>query len=278
MNYMRSDIKKWRVSFTPIIILVGLLFIVFTKNTNASIQIPYIVEERERATGSDSVEIVLGDKTYFGLENYLYEYVNNYLRITFTYTHLRCCYDSFPPKIYITDVDPRNTSTPNVRSSLVTYNISGYEPTDVYFYDIQFKEDGYRVIVKNSTEVEVYNEYFVVSGLEQTDWVALANTHQYIPESPSLNSFSFTPRPIKINGPTSPTRNPVIIVPGIMGSYLNKEDGEEVWMNLRDMILSPSDSYLDDLRLTTTGESVVTITPSSIIKNTLKDDFFNKLI
>jgi hypothetical protein len=67
-------------------------------------------------------------------------------------------------------------------------------------------------------------------------------------------------------------------VPGIMGSYLNKEDGSEVWMNLSEMILSPSDSYLNDLQLSSTGESLTPIIASSIIKNTFKDDFFNELI
>jgi len=51
-------------------------------------------------------------------------------------------------------------------------------------------------------------------------------------------------------------REPVIIVPGIMGSRLNRvSDGEEVWPNISRMIdpFTPSDSYLDDTILNLDG-------------------------
>ena len=46
--------------------------------------------------------------------------------------------------------------------------------------------------------------------------------------------------------------NPVIIIPGIMGSYLLKDDGsdDEVWMNLTKMVFSKNDEYLNYLALT----------------------------
>ncbi|MES2223707.1 MAG: hypothetical protein V4469_02105 [Patescibacteria group bacterium] len=49
-------------------------------------------------------------------------------------------------------------------------------------------------------------------------------------------------------------KNPVIIIPGIMGSYLNKDDGSdtEVWPNLTKAFLT-KDSYLDDLMLSNDG-------------------------
>lgn len=49
-------------------------------------------------------------------------------------------------------------------------------------------------------------------------------------------------------------KNPVIIIPGIMGSYLNKEDGTEVWPNLTKAFLT-KDSYLDDLILDNFGNA-----------------------
>ncbi|OGY97822.1 MAG: hypothetical protein A2855_03000 [Candidatus Liptonbacteria bacterium RIFCSPHIGHO2_01_FULL_57_28] len=57
----------------------------------------------------------------------------------------------------------------------------------------------------------------------------------------------------QIWGPSPETaKEPVIIVPGIMGSRLNRvSDGEEVWPNVFGMI-SPFDSYLNELRLSTT--------------------------
>ncbi|MBU6500559.1 MAG: PxKF domain-containing protein [Patescibacteria group bacterium] len=51
-------------------------------------------------------------------------------------------------------------------------------------------------------------------------------------------------------------REPVVIVPGIMGSYLNRvSNGEEVWPNVTKM-LGLSDTYLDDLRLSSSGKEI----------------------
>ncbi|MFA6340970.1 MAG: hypothetical protein WCX27_01875 [Candidatus Paceibacterota bacterium] len=52
-------------------------------------------------------------------------------------------------------------------------------------------------------------------------------------------------------------RNPVIIIPGVMGSYLDKMvngDSTEVWPNVFKALLLGSDSYLDDLKLTADGK------------------------
>ena len=50
-------------------------------------------------------------------------------------------------------------------------------------------------------------------------------------------------------------RTPVILIPGIMGSYLNQDfgDNSEVWININHMIGSISDDFLDDLALLSDG-------------------------
>jgi hypothetical protein len=83
-------------------------------------------------------------------------------------------------------------------------------------------------------------------------------------------------------------RNPVIIIPGILSSYLNKNDytHEEVWLNLTKALSSMSDDYLDDLSMTKFGEPYVTKTlvlPTDIfrkvkVSNTVEKDFFDGLI
>ncbi len=53
---------------------------------------------------------------------------------------------------------------------------------------------------------------------------------------------------------------PVIIVPGIMGSRLNRvSDGEEVWPNVTTMYnpLDPFDNYLDELKLSSTSQQII---------------------
>ncbi|MBX4189250.1 hypothetical protein KW785_01480 [Candidatus Parcubacteria bacterium] len=70
---------------------------------------------------------------------------------------------------------------------------------------------------------------------------------------------------------TTPTRIPVIIVPGIMGSKLNRDDDSnaEVWMNLFKMALPGDDSYLNELVLSITGEpgSAPGLRPTDIIRS-----------
>ena len=72
--------------------------------------------------------------------------------------------------------------------------------------------------------------------------------------------------------------NPVIIVPGIMGSTLVDASGTEVWMNLLKMSLPGSDSYLDDLQLSSSS----TLTPLAVIQSVnvplFKRDIFSGLI
>ena len=79
-----------------------------------------------------------------------------------------------------------------------------------------------------------------------------------------------------------PKRNPVIIVPGIMGSVLNNNDPvfSEVWPNIDTMLLPGDDSYLNELILPYSGISDENgvIAPTDIIRQILIKDFFNGLI
>jgi pimeloyl-ACP methyl ester carboxylesterase len=50
-------------------------------------------------------------------------------------------------------------------------------------------------------------------------------------------------------------REPIVIVPGIAGTILQKADGTEAWPNIDQMLISPSDSYLDALALDATGNA-----------------------
>jgi hypothetical protein len=279
MNIVKSDINRWRISITLAGLVLGLIAS-FPLKVSSAITNPYIVDEKPQVQFGDTATIVDGEDIYFGLENYQHNYVNGYLHITFTYTHGIMEFASFPPIIYITDQDPRSTTTLTTRLFRNTHTISSFAPSDWYLYDIQFDNGGYKVIVKQKGVTEIYNNYVDVGSLSDAYWISLANNYLLSENNePSIYSMSFTPIPLKSNvEPPQPTRNPVIIVPGIMGSYLNKEDGSEVWMNLSEMILSPSDSYLNDLQLSSTGESLTPIIASSIIKNTFKDDFFNELI
>ena len=60
--------------------------------------------------------------------------------------------------------------------------------------------------------------------------------------------------PFKITDPLI-SHNPVILIPGIMGSYLNKNFGDmgELWPNINALITSISDDFLNDLALRPDG-------------------------
>ncbi|MEA2089087.1 MAG: hypothetical protein U9O55_04615 [Patescibacteria group bacterium] len=74
--------------------------------------------------------------------------------------------------------------------------------------------------------------------------------------------------------------DPVILIPGIMGSYLNNaDDGKEVWPNLTRMFLSGDDDYLNDLILSETGvPKTNNIAVGNIISKISDNDFFEGLI
>lgn len=77
-------------------------------------------------------------------------------------------------------------------------------------------------------------------------------------------------------------KDPVIIVPGIMGSYLNRGEtsNHEVWPNLDRMFFSPSDDYLNELILTSTGwpSSVDNLLSTDVIRSIAEKNFFQGLI
>ncbi|MDR3581896.1 MAG: hypothetical protein P4L67_01335 [Candidatus Pacebacteria bacterium] len=71
------------------------------------------------------------------------------------------------------------------------------------------------------------------------------------------------------SAPAETQREPVVIVPGMLGSRLDKvSDGQEVWPDANAMLLSGSDSYLDDLSLSRSGAQIsgMEMTPSDIIR------------
>lgn len=78
----------------------------------------------------------------------------------------------------------------------------------------------------------------------------------------------------------APPRNPVIIVPGIMGSYLERTDlvlDNERWPNLLLMFLSPDDLYLNDLELTPEGNTIRDISATNILTSIRSHNFFEGL-
>ena len=77
-------------------------------------------------------------------------------------------------------------------------------------------------------------------------------------------------------------KNPVIIVPGILSSYLNENTSNtEVWPNGDKMAFSKSDEYLDELALDLLGQpdlSNPVMIPTDIFRNVKGTDYFDGLI
>lgn len=79
--------------------------------------------------------------------------------------------------------------------------------------------------------------------------------------------------------PAVTAKEPVVIVPGIMGSTLDRTtDGEEVWPNAAKMLLSGPDDYLDDLKLTANGLQTTRVVARDIVREELTLPFYGPLI
>ena len=270
--------------------LLPMLLIVFfggTISVLAEIKKPYVIDQKPQVLFGDSIEIIsiatstsgsVSTTTYRGLENYTQDYVGGYAHFTFTYTHNACCFASYPPIVYITDTDPRSTSTPTERTFSPAYTLTPYwggfgEPTDWYSYNIQFDATGYTVVVQRAGVTEIINEHREVGGLTSGDWVSLVNRYP-MSDPPIEYSMAFIPVPIRdvVLPPEPQTPDPVIIVPGIMGSaYKNDE-----------LIIDPILHTYDDLIATliangyTEGEDLFTFPyewrDSNVLTANLLDD------
>src|SRR3989344_3211894 len=213
-----------------LLFLLSLSFIVFlsgAKLVSAAILNPYVVDEKPQVLFGDSTPV----STYFGLENYMQDYVGDYIHISFTYTHSDCSFAGYPPRLYTTNVDPRATSTPIIKSAAVMYQLQDrfHDPnhsTNWYLYDIQFDATGYTVVVKKAGTTEIENTYREIPGLVNGDWVSIANYYPMF-DPPVRFSMAFTPVPVKSQQIEECCSN-IVFLPGIKGSVL-KTGSDTLW-------------------------------------------------
>jgi hypothetical protein len=81
--------------------------------------------------------------------------------------------------------------------------------------------------------------------------------------------------------PPEPKRNPVIIVPGIMGSYLKETAfpfDKEVWLNLAGYALPGEDGGLRRLEMDENGKAIEDLYVDKAIEKVSKEDFYKGLI
>jgi hypothetical protein len=208
--------KRW---VNPL--LFGLSILLLPSFASAEITSPYTVDEKEPVMFGDSEVFTFDSKQYVGLQNFKQEYANGYARFSFSYTHSGCCFASFPPRIYMTDQDPRISTSTTVKYDQEIYSLKSYwagfgDPTDVYFFEIQFDEAGFTKTVKRSGGEVVVSEHVDIPDQKRSDYVAIANRY---PVHDPVNEYSFSFIPVKVSTlPVEEKLNPVIIIPGIMGS------------------------------------------------------------
>jgi hypothetical protein len=79
--------------------------------------------------------------------------------------------------------------------------------------------------------------------------------------------------------PPAPKHNPVIIVPGIIASYLNNSStGEEIWPNIEKM-KGPFDTYMDVLQIKKDQSDInSSINPTDVFRSIADNDFLAGLI
>ncbi len=260
-----------------VLVALGFIFLPWF-SIQAEVTVPYLIDEKPEVLFGDSAEIV-ATTTYKGLENYVANYVNNYLHITFTYTHNQCCLAAYPPSLYVTSSYPVSTTTLAVRENANIFPLASQPVhlTGLYFYDIQFDNAGYTAIVTASS-TEIVNFHKDISNIAtSTDFVALAN--HYPKQDPVTGySMAFTPLPI-YEAPVASdvTTTPVIVVPGIMGTKLN-QGVSLVWPDTIRLALSQTDDFLNILKLDSEGnDENGEIMAGEITKSLNNADYWNGL-
>ena len=85
---------------------------------------------------------------------------------------------------------------------------------------------------------------------------------------------------LRLEGPDVPlNKEPVIIVPGILGSYLNRVlDNQEVWVDGAALLISRDDNYLDELKFDTSGNEIINMNATGIIESVLGAAQYGNLI
>lgn len=79
---------------------------------------------------------------------------------------------------------------------------------------------------------------------------------------------------LQLTGPDFAPHEPVIIVPGILGTRLNRvSDGEEVWPNAPQMIKDFQDAYLNDLLLDAFGgqTAISSMSPTGLVESSYEN-------
>jgi hypothetical protein len=183
------------------LILLGGFWIQSTNIVNSAITTPlYTVDYKSQVIFGDSITV----GGYYGLENYVAEYVGGYLRITYTTTHKTGTYANYPPILYVRSDDPSQFSnTTSLYQGLAKkINDASLLPTDYYLVDIQFSTTGYREIVTSgASSTPVSDDTVLISNMNEDTFVALAN--QYALQNPPVAySMSFAPMRLVEFAPT----------------------------------------------------------------------------
>ncbi len=179
---------------------------------------------------------------------------------------------NFGGTVHITNSVIQNSSTNGIHHKAGVTTVTNTVLKDNYYYGI-FNDSGVIINAKNNwwgnpigpynydRDWELYYEWDKVSeDVDFTPWLT---------EDPTI---------IKVI-----KKNPVIIIPGILSSYLNRNDDEktEVWPNATKMAFSLSDDYLDELLLDLLGKPNMTypiMLPTDIFRNIGDSNYFTSLI
>lgn len=165
------------------------------------------------------------------------------------------------------------------------YCVSAYggNPVVLHFYN-----DGRLILSYSGTISHFAQDYFVNKGgyppLPDGDYDMIAFSCDQIYDDDEIIAEYNNGNPVlRIGGSGSPgttSKEPVIIVPGILGSRLNRvSDGEEVWLNSFELIKPGPDLYLNQLKLDKFGNEIIDINSTLILEREfLVFPFYENLI
>lgn len=125
--------------------------------------------------------------------------------------------------------------------------------------------------------------FFEVSTIENEDnfYDFQISAREYKEKTEKINILSDSEMNLDFDLEPGDFKIPIIIVPGIIGSYLNENVSElpEVWPNITEMLLSGDDSYLNKLSMLGNGwPNTPLMIPTDIIRNISTNNIFQGLI
>ena len=188
----------------------------------------------------------------------LYRYGNPTDNVVLTVKEGGNGYPPFGQNMATVTIPSSQVSNPPIISNQSTYTAFTFSPC------LNLAAGTSYSFVLSRTQLNFNNRY--VLQMSNLAYYSQTSIWGFVPVNYYWQELTNYEPALRLEGPD--TKEPVIIVPGILGSRLNRvSDGEEVWPNIGEMSIPGPDNYLDDLKLDNNGQEIIDMNSPEIIES-----------